>query len=100
MLTPSSLPPASKTLTSALLRLDPKSLVSEAPVFLPTLDGILKARPQSLEPALAQYYKVLGKCCHDAGSTQEFVNLVRGAVVTPLVAAHLPSTPIPIHVPP
>jgi ubiquitin-protein ligase E3 C len=65
---------------------------SEAPIFLPAIDGLLKSRPQVLEPLLARYYEVLGKCCHDAGSPREFVDLIRGAVVTPLVAADVTGT--------
>lgn len=85
---------ASRALTRGLLRLDQKAMLSESPTFLSAIDGILKSRPQALEPVLARSYKVLGNCCHDAGSPREFVDLIRGAVVTPLVAAHVTSTPI------
>jgi len=65
---------------------------SEAPIFLPAIGGLLKSRPQALEPVMARYYRVLGKCCHNAKSPREFVDLIRGAVVTPLVAAHVTGT--------
>ncbi|KAK1827684.1 hypothetical protein QBC39DRAFT_167566 [Podospora conica] len=78
-----------RLLVSALERLDQKDLTSEAPIFLSAIDGTLQLGPQSLEPVLTRYYKVLAKCCHDTGSPREFVDLIRGAVVTPLLGAHI-----------
>lgn len=81
-----------RMLIAVLERLDTNSLQSQAQILLETIDGILKIRPQSLEHVLAQYYKVLGRCCHHIGPASPSLDLVRSAVVAPLIATHTTRT--------
>ncbi|KAK0707438.1 hypothetical protein B0H67DRAFT_311243 [Lasiosphaeris hirsuta] len=81
-----------RVLIAVLERLDTGSLQSQAQILLEAVDGILNLRPQSLEQVLAQYYKVLGMCCHQIGPTSHSLDLVRNAVVAPLIATHTTRT--------
>jgi len=52
-----------------------------------------------LEPVLPRYYKVLGRCCQNAGPTWKSPDLLRSAVVAPLARDHATSTPSPVLLP-
>ncbi|KAK0640874.1 hypothetical protein B0T16DRAFT_336075 [Cercophora newfieldiana] len=73
-----------RVLIAALESLDTGRLQSHAQLLLEAVEGILQRRPQSLEPVLRQYYKVLGTCCQNAGPTWKSLDLLRRTVVAPL----------------
>ncbi|KAK5652764.1 hypothetical protein OQA88_9617 [Cercophora sp. LCS_1] len=78
-----------RVLLASLERLEPESLASQSQLLLVTLNGVLQRRPESFKAVLAQYYEVLGRCCHHVGSTWESLDLVREAVVAPLIATQV-----------
>ncbi|KAK3945634.1 hypothetical protein QBC46DRAFT_302822 [Diplogelasinospora grovesii] len=59
---------------------------SQTQVFLETLNEIIKLRPEAVEHVLGQYYRVLGRCCHNMGPDSQLPGLLRTALVAPLVA--------------
>jgi ubiquitin-protein ligase E3 C len=59
---------------------------SQTQVFLETLNEIIQLRPEAVEHVLGQYYRVLGRCCHNMGPDSQLPGLLRTALVAPLVA--------------
>ncbi|KAK3332145.1 hypothetical protein B0T19DRAFT_96051 [Cercophora scortea] len=82
----------SRLFITALERYGAGSTNVEPQVFLEALDAIIKARPQSLALLLGQYYRVLGRYCHQIGPSPPSLQLLRTVVVAPLVAAAVPGS--------
>ncbi|KAH6842802.1 hypothetical protein B0I37DRAFT_204008 [Chaetomium sp. MPI-CAGE-AT-0009] len=79
-----------RIVVSALDRLDPKIATPQAQVLLETVVEVTKLRPQSVQHALAELYRVLGKYCYSLGPTSQLLDLIRGAVGTPLSTIDAP----------
>ncbi|KXX75514.1 putative E3 ubiquitin-protein ligase HUL5 [Madurella mycetomatis] len=65
---------------------------SQVQTLLETAVEVSRVRPQSLQPVLQQYYRTLGKYCHKLGPASHFLDLIRRALVTPLLASNAPES--------
>ncbi|GAB1315989.1 ubiquitin-protein ligase (E3) [Madurella fahalii] len=68
------------------------SACPQVQILLETVVEISRARPQSLQPVLGRYYGMLGKYCRNLGQTSHLLDLIRHAVVTPLLASNAPES--------
>ena len=48
-----------------------------------------------MQPALGNYYRVLGTYCHSLGPTSQLLDLIRSAVTAPLLAPNAPGMRLP-----
>lgn len=51
---------------------------------------IIRAKPQSVRSVLGNYYKALGRYCHNLGSASPLLDIVQRAVSAPLVTPNAP----------
>ncbi|KAK4100512.1 hypothetical protein N658DRAFT_507793 [Parathielavia hyrcaniae] len=81
-----------RIVVASLESLDPNLASAQVQVLLETIIAIIKARPESVQPVLGNFYRLLGRYCHSSGSTSPLLDLIRIAVRTPLSADNAPES--------